>query len=294
MMPTAPPSQADQHIAWIALSLIEHLGAATLRALAAHFNGDLCAAIAADTDELRRVRGIGPKLSAAIRAIDLEAVKSALAAWRAAGVIPIPLDAPDFPPALRRIDSPPPVLFVQGSPAALNGHAYAVVGTRHPSALALDIAIQLGFALANAGVTVVSGLALGVDVAAHHGALSAPRGVTVAVLGSGLLNIYPPSHRVLAAAIAARGALISELHPHAEPKPQNLVARNRLISGLCAGVIIVETGVEGGAMYAARRAWEQGRAVYVVNCDASGNRALIADGAIPLSTDLSDIDRLFS
>jgi DNA processing protein len=130
-------------------------------------------------------------------------------------------------------------------------------------------------------------MALGIDSAAHIGALACLGGVTTAVLGSGVLNVYPPGNRALAEAIRQRGALLSEVHPDAQPKPSTLVARNRIISGLCEAVIVVETESDGGAMHAARRAIDQGRRVYTLESDASGNRALIEAGASVIKPDLS-------
>jgi DNA processing protein len=261
--------------AWVALSFV--VGSKRLRALAEHFDGDLDAIPSADEAALRQVRGIGPKLAAAIRALDVEAVAQAIPRWQAQDIRVLPLDHPDYPKPLRALDDAPATLFVQGH--IPRGRCVAVVGTRSPSPAALEAAQKLGVELAARGLIVVSGLARGVDAAAHLGALAAPAGHTLAVLGCGLLNIYPPEHRGLASAVAQRGALLSEAHPRAEPSPPLLVARNRLISGLCEAVIIVETELDGGAMHAARRAREQGRRVCTLDLPASGNRALINEGA---------------
>lgn len=275
--------------AWVALSLVDHLGGKKLRALAAFFNGDLDAVLGADETTLRRVPGIGPKIAASIRSIDVTQVERALSRWEANGIRVILLNDPDYPPMLRAIDDAPPTLFVRGlwppPPKAV-----AIVGTRQPASASVEAAQQLGFALACRGYAVVSGLAHGIDTAAHLGALSSPTGWTLAVLGGGLLNVYPPENRALASAIGTRGALLCEVHPGAEAKTPSLVARNRLISGLCDAVIVVETTVEGGAMYAARRAFEQGRRVYALDHNASGNRALIDEmGATAIGTALGEI-----
>ncbi len=270
--------------AWIALSLVEHVGAKKLRALADAFDGDLDAVLAADAKALQRVPGIGPKISATIRAVDLAVVAEAIPRWGAAGIALITLDDPAYPDALRQIADAPPTLFVVGAWHDL--HSVAVVGTRSPSRLAADAARQICYELAQRGIQVISGLALGIDSAAHIGALAHPSGITSAVLGSGVLNVYPPGNRPLAQAIVGRGALLSEVHPSAQPKPSTLVARNRIISGLCQAVIVVETAVDGGAMHAARRATDQGRRVYTLDLPASGNRALLDSGAIPITPDL--------
>ncbi len=279
--------------AWIALSLVEHVGAKKLRALVDFFDGDLRAALEADPTTLRRVPGIGVKIAAAIRAVDLPAVAAAIPCWQDAGIALLTLNDPAYPAALRALDDAPPTLFVAGTLRAgtwRDGRAVAVVGTRSPSRTAADAARQIGFELAQRGFQVISGLALGIDSGAHIGALAQPDGVTAAVLGSGVLNVYPPGNRALAQAIRGRGALLSEVHPDAQPKPSTLVARNRIISGLCEALIVVETEVDGGAMHAARRAVEQGRRVYTLDYASSGNRALIEAGAGVITPDLEGFD----
>ncbi len=275
--------------AWVALSLVEHVGAKKMKALANAFDGDLDAVLAADVAALKRVPGIGPKISAAIHTVDLTAVIESIPRWRAAGITLITLDDPAYPAALRAIDDAPPTLFVVGE--FRDAPAVAVVGTRAPTQPAADAARQIGYELAQRGIQVISGLALGIDSAAHIGALAHPSGMTSAVLGSGVANVYPPGNRALAQAIQRRGALLggallSEVHPSAQPKPATLVARNRIISGLCRAVIVVQTSVEGGAMHAARRAADQGRRVYTLDLPDSGNRALIDSGAVIITPDL--------
>ena len=213
--------------------------------------------LTADAKALQRVPGIGPKISAAIGAVDLAAVAAAIPRWQDAGISLIALDDPTYPAALRQIADAPPTLFAIGTCRDLR--SVAVVGTRSPSRIAADAARQIGYELVQRGFQVISGLALGIDSAAHIGTLANPAGITSAVLGSGVLNVYPSGNRPLAQAIAARGALLSEVQPSAQPKPSTLVARNRIISGLCEAMIVVETAVDGGAMHAARRAADQGR-----------------------------------
>jgi DNA processing protein len=274
--------------AWVALSLLEHLGLRKLNALAEAFDGDLAAAIGADERALRRVRGIGVKTAAAIRAVDLAATERAMERWRGAGIHwTTPADS-DYPAPLQALADAPPILFARGS--IRFGRAVAVVGTREPSPDAAEAAKRIALALAERGFAVVSGLALGIDAAAHIGAMAAPEGRTIAVLGSGILNVYPPQHRALALAVIRRGALLSEAHPEARPKPTTLVTRNRLISGLSEAVIVVQTDADGGAMHAARWAFEQGRRVYTLDCDASGNRALIDAGTPIISANLDGFE----
>lgn len=274
--------------AWVALSLVEHIGAKKLRALADHFDGDLDAALHADAKSLQRVSGIGPKIAASIMAIDLNLVRAALPRWHEAGISILTLDDAAYPAALRDVDDAPATLFASGR--WQEGRAVAVVGTRSPDRASAEAARQIAYELAQRGYHVISGLALGIDSAAHIGALAQPGGVTSAVLGCGILNIYPPENRPLGQAVRQRGALLSEVHPAAKPKPSTLVARNRIISGLCEAVIVVQTERDGGAMHAAQRALEQRRQVYTLEHEASGNRALIEAGARVITADLSGFE----
>jgi DNA processing protein len=271
--------------AWVALSLVEHIGAKKLRALADFFDDDLDAALQADTKTLQRISGIGPKIAASIIAVDLTFVCAAIPRWHEAGITILTLDDPAYPAPLRALDDAPPTLFVSGR--WHHQRSVAVVGTRSPSRGSTEASRQLGFELAQRGFQVISGLALGIDSAAHIGALAQPGGMTSGVLGCGVLNIYPPNNRPLAQAICQRGAVMSEVHPTAKPKPSTLVARNRIISGLCEAVIVVQTEIDGGAMHAVQRALDQGRRVYTLDSEASGNRALIEAGAAIITADLS-------
>ena len=275
-------------VAWVALSLVEHLGGRKLAALLAAFGSDPEAILAADDRDLRSVPGIGPKLSAAIRAVNLERTAQEIARWHEAGVQILASSDPDYPPRLRALaDDAPPCLFVRGNPEALvKPCSIAIVGTRQPSGPAREAAVRLGMELGLAGCAVVSGLAAGIDAAAHSGALSG-RGCAVAVLGSGVRQIFPPEHGALADLILRTGgAIVSEVSPDARASTPRLVARNRLISGLSDAVLIAETSSDGGAMYAARGALAQGRRLFALDLPATGNRGLIADGATALPLDV--------
>ena len=188
-----------------------------------------------------------------------------------------------FPPRLRDIPDPPARLWVRGDPGSLAGHAVAIVGSRRASHGSLEIARRLASDLAAIGLTVVSGLARGCDAAAHRGALAAG-GRTVAVLGSGIDVMYPPEHGTLAVDIAARGAIVSEFAPEAPPLPFQFRQRNRLISGLALGVVVIEANERSGSLITAGCALSQGREVMVVpgTVHAGRNRGghlLIRDGA---------------
>lgn len=197
------------------------------------------------------------------------------------GVAAIPYGHPDYPPLLTPIADPPPMLWVAGRVDVLRHAAVAIVGSRAAGPLALEIAGALGRDLAST-LVVVSGLARGVDAAAHRGAIET--GQTVAVLGSGVDIIYPSEHRLLADAITAAGALVSETVPGTPPRRDNFPRRNRLISGLSLGIVVVEASPKSGSLITARVALDQGREVMAVPGAVAGERnsgahALIRDGA---------------
>lgn len=271
--------------AWVALSLTRHLGGKTFRALLDAFDHDLQAILSADTKTLRQVPGIGPKIAQAITEVDVVKTAAAMHRWQQLGVDILPCTAANYPQVLNRVDDAPPTLFVRGQLPDFT-RAYAVIGTRAPGEASRDIAERLAIAIVKAGGVIVSGLALGIDAHAHRGALAAS-GLTVGVLGSGVLNIYPQQHRKIAEAVLLRGALLSEVAPSAAVSAPQLVARNRIITGLCQAVIVVETASDGGAMHAARFATMQGTPIYAVDNGASGNQALLDSGATPIHADLS-------
>lgn len=188
-----------------------------------------------------------------------------------------------FPTALAAIHDPPQTLWIHGDVDALGAPAVAIVGSRAASAYALEVARRLGADLARRHVTVVSGMARGVDSAAHRGALEAG-GITIAVFGCGVDVIYPPEHRGLAARIAERGALVSEFPPGMPPLKSHFPQRNRIISGLSLAVVIVEAAEGSGSLITADFALEQGRTVLAVPGNVLGGRnygahALLRDGA---------------
>jgi len=198
------------------------------------------------------------------------------------GIAAVPWSDARYPAALTTIVDPPPVLWVRGVVDALSGHAVAIVGSRAGSPYALAVAERLAADLAARGVVIVSGLARGVDSAAHRGALAG--GATVAVLGSGVDVLYPPEHAPLARDIEEEGAVISELVPGTPPKQWLFPLRNRIISGLSRAVVVIEAGEKSGSLITARCALEQGRDVLAVpgNVLSGRNRgahALLRDGA---------------
>jgi DNA processing protein len=188
-----------------------------------------------------------------------------------------------YPWRLAAIPDPPPVLYVRGTLLPADDRAVAVVGTRRPTYYGRDVAARLAHALAGAGVTVVSGLAKGIDSHAHRGALAAG-GRTLAVLGHGPDIVYPPENRRLAAEIEGAGALLTDYPPGAGPEAQHFPPRNRIISGLSAGVLVVEAGEQSGALITCRFAADQGRDVFAVpgpitSPASRGCHRLIQDGA---------------
>jgi DNA processing protein len=188
-----------------------------------------------------------------------------------------------YPAALSAIHDPPPTLWIKGSTDAFRAPAVAIVGSRRASPYSLEVARRLGADLARRHVTVVSGMARGVDSAAHRGALEGG-GVTIAVFGCGVDVIYPREHRGLAERIVERGALVSELGPGTPPWKSNFPRRNRIISGLSLAVVVVEAAEQSGSLITAECALEQGRAVLAVPGNVLGGRyggahALLRDGA---------------
>jgi DNA processing protein len=233
---------------------------------------------------LREVQGVGAKICRAI--VDARNGSEVLALvdecrQRSVGLL-LPSQE-QYPRLLKEIVDPPGILFVRGEILPRDGLAIAIVGTRHATHYGLTQAQRLAAGLARAGLTVVSGLARGVDAAAHRGALEAG-GRTIAVLGSGVLNIYPPEHVALSEEVIAHGAVMSESPPHREPFSGVFPQRNRIISGLSNGVIVVEAPLQSGSLITARLAAEQGRTVFAVPGRADsrvsqGCHRLIRDGA---------------
>jgi len=278
------------------LALIPGVGPLTRRALLERF-GSPAAVLRAAPSELREVQRVGTKLCRKIAAAGDEIdVEAEIALCRQSG-IEILLeprgddsdcscsDCSDagYPRMLREIPDPPGALFLRGALKAEDTLAVAIVGTRHATQYGLRQAERLAGSLSRAGFTIVSGLARGIDAAAYRGALGAG-GRTIAVLAGGVLNIYPPEHKKLAEQVVAQGALLSESPPRMEPLAGGFPQRNRLISGLALGVIVVEAPKRSGALITARHAMEQGREVFAVpghidSRTAHGCHRLIRDGA---------------
>ncbi|MEM6330593.1 MAG: DNA-processing protein DprA [Planctomycetota bacterium] len=278
MATTPDPTLIDE----VRLAMVSGVGPRLRANLLAAF-GTPGAVFAASAADLGRTPGIGPKLVAKIQASSERDAEGELAAASAAG-IGVLIESDDrYPRSLREVHDPPGVLFAKGDLLRQDDLAVAIVGSRHATRYGLKQAERLAAGLARAGLTVVSGLARGIDGAAHRGALSAG-GRTIAVLGGGLLKLYPPEHTQLAAEVAGSGCLLSEAPPRMPPMSGAFPQRNRIISGLSLGTIVVEAAERSGALITTKHAAEQGREVFAVpgpidsRLSAGCNR-LIQDGA---------------
>jgi len=274
---------ANERTLTIALNTLPRFRAAIACEACERF-GSAAGVLAATAGELITVRGLGPVLAGAVRGLDAERVgEEEQRRSLALGIAILTLDDQDYPERLRLIPDPPRVLYRLGDLLPQDGAGIAVIGARAATAYGRTVAERLGRELATAGVTVISGLARGIDGCAHRGAL-AGGGRTVAVLGTGLDRLYPPEHRRLADDVAAQGALLSEFPLGAEPEPWHFPLRNRVISGLARGVVVVEAAVRSGALGTADMALEQGREVFAIpgpitSPTSAGTNRLIRQGA---------------
>lgn len=267
---------------WIGFNMVRGIGPTRLRALLDYF-GDVERAWHAPSEELRRAgldRRSLEHLLAGRAKYDLDQELERIAA---VGARALTWESPDYPRLLREISDPPPVLYVKGTLTEQDAWAVAVVGTRRARAYGREVTRRLTAALARSGVTIVSGMARGIDAEAHSVALKAG-GRTIAVLGCGIDRVYPPEHRKLAEEISTHGALISDYPLGTPPEGSNFPPRNRIISGLSLGVLVTEAGTRSGALITADFAAEQGRDVFAVpgsilTRDCAGTNALIRDGA---------------
>lgn len=271
--------------AWLALASVRALSPATLRALLAAF-GDAQTLLARPPGELARIAGaeLARSVAAATRADVGEQLERTLAWCARPGNTLLALDDPAYPPALLNMHDPPPLLYVCGRLECLHAPSLAIVGSRNATPQGTEDAGRFARELAGEGLVIVSGLALGVDAAAHRGALEAG-GETVAVVGTGADVVYPAAHRTLAQDIAAHGAIVSEWPLGTPAKPAHFPQRNRLIAGMTKGVLIVEAALRSGSLITARLANEMGRDVFAIPGSihaplSRGCHQLIKDGAM--------------
>ncbi len=286
--PAAPADAADpdERRALVALSLIPGIGAARVRALMARF-GSAGAALSAPARRLAAVDGVGPQTAAAVVAGAGDALASArrhFAVAGRAGHTFVGITDPAYPALLRRLYDPPPYLWVRGELREEDERAIAVVGTRRAGEYGRRVAAHFAGGLAAGGVTVVSGLAYGIDIVAHRAALDAG-GRTIAVLGSGVDRVYPARHAATVRRIIDEGvgAVVSEFPPGTPPDAVNFPRRNRVVSGLSLGVLVAEARSSGGALLTAMSALEQNREVFAAPAplftEMDGANLLIQDGA---------------
>ena len=284
----------DELLAWLTLLRAPGLGSAGLRVLLQRAGS--ARAICRDARKLRASAGLEQAALEWIARPDAMRLDADLAWLAQPGHRLLRCDEADFPPQLETIPQPPAALFVAGDPAALLAPQIAIVGARSATAQGLANARDFARTLSRAGLTVTSGMADGIDGAAHAAAMEAG-GRTVAVIGTGPDLVYPRKHRDLAARIAAQGAIISEFSPGTEARPDHFPRRNRLIAGLSLGTLVVEAGLQSGSLITARLAAEAGLEVFALpgsihNPLAKGCHRLIRDGARLVETAAEVIEAL--
>ncbi|MGD2161748.1 MAG: DNA-processing protein DprA [Anaerolineales bacterium] len=280
---------------WVGFNLVQGIGPVRIKALREAF-GDLEKAWHASAADLKETGLDSRSIEALIgvrNRVDLEAELNRL---EQQGFSAVCVEGENYPLRLRDLIQPPPLIYIWGELKARDQWAVGIVGTRTPSAYGRAVTQEISAVLAQQGLTIVSGLARGIDGIAHRSALEAG-GRTIAVLGSGLERIYPPEHRRLAKNIVEQGAVISEYSLETPPEGKNFPPRNRIISGLSLGVIVVEAGRTSGALITADFAADQGRDVFAVPGDinrtqSKGTNRLIAQGAFPLSDPMDVLEVL--
>jgi DNA processing protein len=271
----------DNALAWLTVLRAPQLGAAGLRR-GIRQAGSIEALLASSERQLVSL-GIAPEAAAALARPPRALIEEDMAWCAAQGIHLLPFMAPDFPPQLSELPDAPALLLLRGRRELLAEAQMAVVGSRHPTAAGRRIAFELAGHLASAGLIITSGLARGIDTAAHEGALAAGMG-TIAVCGTGLDICYPPENQALRDRIAHEGLLVSEFPRGTPPNRHHFPRRNRIISGLARGTLVVEAAAGSGSLITARKALDQGREVFAVpgsplNPLAAGCLELLTEGA---------------
>jgi DNA processing protein len=274
---------ATNYLGWVALALTQGLGARSAGKLLRTF-GSPEAIFSASLTALEAERIPAAVAQAIHSQRPLSDAARELAALQAAGARLLTWDEPQYPARLREIYDPPPLLYVRGNVELLNRHVVSIVGTRRPTAYGNQMAERLGKDLAARGIVVASGLARGVDACAHKGAMAAPGGATIGVLGCGIDVIYPKENKKIFGEIEQHGAIVSEFPMGTFPAPQNFPIRNRVIAGMSIGVVVVEGAQYSGSLITARLAMEFGREVFAVPGNVTqplsfGPNLLIKQGA---------------
>ena len=293
-MSLAPPETLTQDEAFARIRLLRspNVGPITYRQLLARFGSG--------TTALEALPDLAGRRGGSCRPAPAERIAAEISAVRKTGARYLFLDSPEYPGLLAELDSAPPILTVRGNTALLAQPAVAIVGARNASAAAVKLARDFGAALAEAGLIVVSGLARGIDGAAHRGALSGAGtegGGTIGVIASGIDIAYPPDHRDLQEQIAGEALLIAEQPPGTEPLARHFPSRNRIIAGLAAGTVVVEAAPRSGSLITARLAGEAGREVMAIpgsplDSRSQGCNQLIRDGAVLVQSPADVIELL--
>lgn len=268
---------------WLKIKGADGVGPVTFRKLLEYFHS-VDRVLGASVSELTRVEGIGPVTAERIAASrDKTNTQAEIDLAAKLGVWLVHLEDERYPALLKQIYDPPPVLYVKGTLAEADNLSLAIVGSRRCSLYGTEQSSRFAHILASAGLTICSGMARGIDTAAHQGAIAAG-GRTIAVQGCGLANIFPPENKKLFETIPQSGACVSELPLNSEPLPENFPPRNRIIAGLSLGTIVIEAGANSGALITAKAALEHNREVMAVpgKIDSPlsrGSNRLIRDGA---------------
>lgn len=281
--------------AWMALQMVPGVGSVTIRRLVDHF-GSPEAVLSAGASALNAVRWLSPRVKDAILVgPDRHALERGMETLTGINAWALTYLDAQYPKTLAQIPDPPAVLYGLGDPDRLRGRSIAIVGSRKASPYGIRAARELSSALAERGVTVVSGMAPGIDTAAHEAVLQAG-GVTIAVKGCGIDVPYPRHDRFFIERMASNGAIITEFPPGVTPEPRNFPIRNRIISGLCLGVVIIEASMKSGSLITASCALEQGREVMAVpgsiySNGSVGSHWLIKQGArlVENATDILEV-----
>lgn len=277
---TQDTTNPERRRAWLGLARSAGVGSVAIDKLLERFDPEQI--FSASPHQLSQT-GISDKQIQSLREVDWDLVEQDLRWLEEANNDLMTLDDPDYPALLREIPQPPAYLFLKGNRSLLNCRQIAIVGSRNPSQLGVQTAHAFARALVNCGFVVTSGLALGIDAASHQGALQGG-GFTIAVTGTGLDRVYPACHKDLATEIVEHGLLVSEFPPGTKAKAGHFPRRNRIISGLCEGLLVVEAAQQSGSLITAGMALEQNREVFAIpgsihNPLARGCNALIRQGA---------------
>lgn len=276
---------------WVALATTTGIGPRTFAALIERF-GSPRKVFRASEEELMEIPRVTAETAALLHAYDFDQVENELYALTRDSISVVTQDDDDYPANLALIHDAPPVLFMRGAMSAPDDRAVAIVGTREASEWGQRVATELARGFAERGFTIVSGLARGIDTAAHLGALD---GRTLAVLGSGIRVIHPKENAALAEKIAqGHGAVLSEFSPNTPPQGRNLMTRDRVISGLARGVIVVQADVKSGSMDTAQRARKQSRLIFAVRGGGAGAEQLLRGDAVEIDANALDWDALIA